>query len=73
MTRTTLGAQQAGAMSPHQLIIVRDPRMGLEAMVVVDNVACGPVIGRVHRATDVTLEKWHCLAQERDATKYCRG
>lgn len=35
--------------------MLRQPQVGLEAIVVVDNVACGPAIGGVRMAADVTI------------------
>lgn len=57
MTGTTLLGTPADTIGPHKVVIVRDPGAGLEGMVVVDNVACGPAIGGVRMATDVTLDE----------------
>jgi len=32
-------------LGPEKIIVVRQPRVGLEGVVVVDNVACGPACG----------------------------
>ncbi|HEY7490388.1 MAG TPA: Glu/Leu/Phe/Val dehydrogenase [Candidatus Tectomicrobia bacterium] len=42
-------------LGPEQILLVRQPRVGLEAIVVVDNVACGPAIGGIRMAPDVTV------------------
>jgi hypothetical protein len=39
-------------LGPEQILLVRQPRVGLEAIVVVDNVACGPAIGRSRMAAE---------------------
>ena len=44
-------------LGPVKIVILREPRVGLEAVVVVDNVACGPAIGGVRMAPDVTVEE----------------
>jgi hypothetical protein len=50
-------------LGPAKILMLRDPRVGLEAVVVVDNVACGPAIGGVRMAPDVTLEEVCRLAR----------
>ena len=50
-------------LGPAKILILREPRVGLEAVVVVDNVACGPAIGGVRMAPDVTLEEVCRLAR----------
>jgi len=42
-------------LGPEKIVLVREPRTRLEAVVVVDNVACGPAIGGVRMALDVTV------------------
>jgi glutamate dehydrogenase (NAD(P)+) len=42
---------------------IHEPRSGLKAIVVVDNVACGPSIGGVRMAPDVTTEEVFRLAR----------
>lgn len=42
-------------LGPEQIILLRQPQVGLEAIVVVDNTACGPAIGGVRMAPDSTL------------------
>ncbi len=53
-------ADQTG---PSEIVLIRDTRSGLEAVVVVDNVACGPAIGGVRMAPDVTTEEVARLAR----------
>ena len=53
----------ADALGPAKTLILREPRVGLEAVVVVDNVACGPAIGGVRMARDVTTEEVARLAR----------
>jgi glutamate dehydrogenase/leucine dehydrogenase len=48
---------------PEKIVLVRDDAVGLEAMVVVDNVAIGPAIGGVRMVTDVTVEEVCRLAR----------
>ena len=43
-------------LGPDTILLIRAPQVELEAIVVVDNVACGPAIGGVRMARDVTLE-----------------
>jgi glutamate dehydrogenase (NAD(P)+) len=50
-------------VGPAKILWLRDPRVGLEAVVVVDNVACGPAIGGVRMARDVTVEEVYRLAR----------
>ena len=50
-------------LGPEKVLLVREPRIGLEAVVVVDNVACGPAIGGVRMASDVTVEEVCRLAR----------
>ncbi len=44
-------------IGPDKIVLIRDARAGLDAVVVVDNVACGPAIGGVRKAEDVTVEE----------------
>ncbi len=53
-------ADQTG---PSKIVLLRDTRSALEAVVVVDNVACGPAIGGVRMAADVTIEEVARLAR----------
>jgi glutamate dehydrogenase/leucine dehydrogenase len=50
-------------IGPEKILLLRQPRIGLEAIVVVDNVACGPAIGGVRMARNVTTEEVYRLAR----------
>jgi glutamate dehydrogenase (NAD(P)+) len=50
-------------LGPAKIVLVREPRAGLEGLVVVDNVACGPAIGGVRMAPDVSLDEVFRLAR----------
>lgn len=50
-------------LGPEQILLLRQPQVGLEAIVVVDNVACGPAIGGVRMAPDITVEEVYRLAR----------
>lgn len=50
-------------LGPAKIIQVSEPRVGLNAVLVVDNVACGPSIGGLRMAPDVTIEECMRLAR----------
>jgi glutamate dehydrogenase/leucine dehydrogenase len=50
-------------LGPSKVLWIRQPVVGLEAFVVVDNVACGPAIGGIRMATDVTVNEVARLAR----------
>ena len=50
-------------LGPEKVILLREPNVGLEAFVVIDNVAAGPAIGGVRLADDVTVEEVARLAR----------
>ncbi len=50
-------------LGPAKVVHIYDPEFQLRGMVVVDNVACGPSIGGVRMATDVTTEEVFRLAR----------
>jgi glutamate dehydrogenase/leucine dehydrogenase len=50
-------------LGPAKAVLIRNPKAGLEAIVVVDNTACGPAIGGVRMAQDVTFEEVARLAR----------
>jgi glutamate dehydrogenase (NAD(P)+) len=50
-------------LGPAKIIQVREPGLGLEAALVVDNVACGPAIGGLRMAADVTVDECVRLAR----------
>ncbi len=53
----------ADAMGPEKIVHLSVPACGLRAIVVVDNTACGPSIGGVRMAPDVTLAECARLAR----------
>ena len=53
----------ADALGPHKVLLVRDARVGLEGIVVVDNIACGPAIGGIRMAPDVSVGEVARLAR----------
>jgi len=53
----------ADAFGPSQIIHIYRTRPALKAIVVVDNVACGPAIGGIRMAPDVSLEECFRLAR----------
>ena len=50
-------------LGPIKVVHVYDPCCALRGMVVIDNVACGPSIGGVRMATDVSTEEVFRLAR----------
>ena len=48
---------------PVKILHIHQPRVGLRAIVAVDNVACGPSIGGIRMAADATLEEVARLAR----------
>jgi glutamate dehydrogenase (NAD(P)+) len=55
--------ERADEFGPAKVIEVQEPSIGLRAMLVIDNVACGPAIGGLRMATDVTREECARLAR----------
>jgi len=53
----------ADEMGPAKVIHIFEPSVGLRAVLVVDNVACGPSIGGVRMAPDVSTEEAFWLAR----------
>jgi len=53
----------ADELGPTKLIRVREPGIGLDAALVLDNVACGPAIGGLRMAPDVSIEECARLAR----------
>ena len=53
----------ADELGPARIIHIHRPGAGLNAIVVVDNTACGPAIGGVRMATDVSGEECFRLAR----------
>ena len=60
---TIIARDLCDELGPEKIVMIREPRAGLEAVVVVDNVACGPAIGGVRMAPDVTVEEVVRLAR----------
>ncbi|HTR76544.1 MAG TPA: Glu/Leu/Phe/Val dehydrogenase dimerization domain-containing protein [Gemmatimonadaceae bacterium] len=50
-------------LGPAKVLHLREPRVGLQAVVVVDNVACGPAMGGLRMAPDVSVEECVRLAR----------
>ncbi len=50
-------------LGPGKVLFLFDPRSGMRGILVVDNVACGPAIGGVRMAADVTVEEVFRLAR----------
>jgi glutamate dehydrogenase (NAD(P)+) len=57
------GSGMGDELGPAKVVVIHDARVGLEAVVVVDNIACGPAIGGVRMARDVTLAEVARLAR----------
>ena len=53
----------ADELGPAKIIHVHEPHCGLEGILVVDNVACGPSIGGLRMASDVSLDECARLAR----------
>jgi glutamate dehydrogenase (NAD(P)+) len=53
----------ADALGPAKVVHVHEPSVNLKAVLVVDNVACGPSIGGVRMAPDVSTEECFRLAR----------
>ena len=53
----------ADEIGPAKIVFLRDALVGLEGIVVIDNVACGPAIGGIRMAPDVTVEEVARLAR----------
>jgi glutamate dehydrogenase (NAD(P)+) len=55
--------QFADALGPAKIIHIHGPSVGLKAIVVIDNVVCGPAIGGVRMAPDVSVAECTRLAR----------
>jgi len=53
----------ADALGPEKILEIYEPRIGLKAVVVIDNVACGHAIGGIRMAPDVGVEECFRLAR----------
>lgn len=56
-------ARLSDEIGPEKIIHLRDPGVGLEAILVVDNTAAGPAIGGIRMAPDIALEEVFRLAR----------
>ncbi len=63
----------ADDIGPAKIIQVREPAIGLEAVLVVDNVARGPAIGGLRMAPDVTVGECARLARAMTLKNSCAG
>ena len=50
-------------IGPRKILLLQQPQAALEAIVVVDNIACGPAIGGVRMASDITIDEIYRLAR----------
>lgn len=55
--------QFADELGPAKIVQVQGPSVGLKAVLVVDNLACGPALGGVRMAPDVSTEECFRLAR----------
>ncbi len=53
----------ADQLGPEKIVHIYEPRLGLKAIVVVDNTAAGPAIGGIRMAPDVSAEECFRLAR----------
>ncbi len=53
----------ADALGPAKIVHIQLPGLGVKAIVVIDNLACGPAMGGVRMAPDVTVEECVRLAR----------
>jgi glutamate dehydrogenase (NAD(P)+) len=53
----------ADDLGPIKIVHIHDPATGLKSVVAIDNVACGPAIGGVRMASDVSAEEAFRLAR----------
>lgn len=60
-------------LGPAKVIEVREPSLGLHAILVVDNVARGPAIGGLRMAPDVSVEECARLARAMTLKNSCAG
>ncbi len=55
--------QFADEYGPEKVVYIYEPRVGLQGLVVIDNVAAGPAIGGIRMASDVTTAEVFRLAR----------
>src|SRR5690348_10588174 len=53
----------ADELGPAKLVHIWQPKLGLKAVVAIDNIACGPAVGGVRMAPDVGAEEAFRLAR----------
>ena len=53
----------ADEFGPRRVVTIHQPSAGLRAIAVIDNTACGPAVGGVRMAPDVSLEECFRLAR----------
>ena len=63
MSETSSFREFCDDLGPVKVVHLYDPACGLEGMLVIDNVACGPAIGGVRMAADVSTEEVFRLAR----------
>jgi glutamate dehydrogenase/leucine dehydrogenase len=56
-------AHMADELGPQETVFLHEPGTGLQAIVVIDNIGCGPAIGGVRMAPDVCAEEVFRLAR----------
>ena len=54
---------ESDELGPSRILLIREPAVGLQAFVVVDNVACGPSVGGIRMASNVTIGEVARLAR----------
>lgn len=59
----TIFERYGDELGPIKIVLLRQPKLGLTAIVVVDNIACGPAIGGIRMAPDVTVDEVWRLAR----------
>ena len=59
----TQWADLADDLGPEKIVLIREPRLGLEAILVVDNTAAGPAIGGIRMAPDISVDEVFRLAR----------
>ena len=60
----------ADELGPLKLVHVWRPAVGLKTVVAIDNIACGPAVGGVRMAPDVSTEEAFRLARARATRRW---
>lgn len=55
--------QHCDELGPEKVVHLNDPQSGLRGIVVIDNTACGPALGGVRMAADISMEEVFRLAR----------